>query len=62
MCSVPRSYKEENWGDQVKFCMRVCEQRACACEAEESPLFKSVTKKLPVKILQAEEDLACSDL
>jgi hypothetical protein len=31
-------------------------------EAEESPLFRAVTKQRLVKTLQAGEDLACSDL
>jgi hypothetical protein len=31
-------------------------------EAEESPLLGAVTKQRLVKTLQAEEDLACSDL
>jgi hypothetical protein len=31
-------------------------------EAEKSPLLKSVTSKRLVKILQAGEDLMCSDL
>jgi hypothetical protein len=31
-------------------------------EAEESPLLRAVTKQRHVKTLQAEEDLACSDI
>jgi hypothetical protein len=31
-------------------------------EAEESPLLRAATMKWVVKTLQAEEDLACSDL
>jgi hypothetical protein len=32
------------------------------CEAEESPLLKSITRKCLVKTLQAGEGLVCSDL
>jgi hypothetical protein len=31
-------------------------------EAEECPLLEAVTRKQPVKTLQAGDDLACSDL
>jgi hypothetical protein len=59
--SMPRSYKEDNWGDQVQFCTGVCKEKNSAHE-DESPLLKSVTRKCLVKTLQAGEDLACIDL
>jgi hypothetical protein len=27
MRAVPRIYKEDNWGNQVQFCTRVCEEK-----------------------------------
>jgi hypothetical protein len=46
---VPRSYKKDNWGDQVQ----LCEDRACAREAEESPLLEAFSRERLVKTQQA---------
>jgi hypothetical protein len=46
--SVQSGYKEDNWGNpvgcqlRVEFCMGGCEDKTWACEAEESPLLKSL--------------------
>jgi hypothetical protein len=51
---VPRSYKEDNWGQSNQFCAEVCEEKCSvgrelpfkedlSAEAEESPLLEAVT-------------------
>jgi hypothetical protein len=46
----------------VKFCTGGCEDRTSAWEVEESPLIKAVAREQLLKMLQAGEDLVCSDL
>jgi hypothetical protein len=38
--------------------MRGCEDRTCACEAEESPLLEAIGREWLVKIQQAGKGLA----
>jgi hypothetical protein len=63
--SVPRSYLEDNWGEQVsqlsvvgQFCVGGFEDRTWGREAEESPLLEAGARERLMKIQQAGKGLA----
>jgi hypothetical protein len=68
--AVPRSYKEDKWGQQDQFCTGVCDEKSVgrepafredlSAETEEYPLLEAVTRELLVKTRQARKDLACA--
>jgi hypothetical protein len=55
--SMTRSYKEDNWGDQISS-VQESVKRTRGCEAEESPLLEAVARERLVKTQQAWKGLA----
>jgi hypothetical protein len=53
-------YHNDNWGDQVKFCMGFCEEATWVLEAEESPLLEAVARERLMKTQQAGKGLTCA--
>jgi hypothetical protein len=72
--AVPRSYKEDIWGNQVSSVKEIVKERESwkrvgrestlredsSAEAEESPLLEAVDRERWVKAQQAGKDFACA--
>jgi hypothetical protein len=54
---VPRSYKEDNGGDQVSYVQESVERGLWVSEAEESPLLEADAREQLVKTQQAGKGL-----